>query len=315
MRLQLGVKTDPVEYRYSYEWLFDLLHKNRITRVQLGSFSELFSLEDAYFVDLKAAAAARGIRIGSCFTSHRELGGFFTGNPHLEKVARRNYERFIEVGAVLGARYVGSNPGAVYRDDLDQKPARIACYLDHMKELMSVAKGAGLEGLTLEPMSSAAEPPSYPEEIDTMLGALGDYQRSNPEGTVPVYLCGDVSHGIADRQGAILHTNTDLFVHGIPHMAEFHFKNTDSMFNSTFGFGPEECRKGIVDLQEIRRLLDLHGHRFPVNEVIGYLEIGGPKLGRDYSDRLLPEMLEASIRALQGVFDEPESWTNPSICS
>jgi hypothetical protein len=34
---------------------------------------------------------------------------------------------------------------------------------------------------------------------------------------------------------------------------------------------------------------------WPVREVVGYLEIGGPKLGRDYSDYKLERQLEESI--------------------
>ena len=37
----------------------------------------------------------------------------------------------------------------------------------------------------------------------------------------------------------------------------------------------------------------------PLTEVVGYLKIGGPKLGRDYSDPRLEASLRASLRYLR----------------
>ena len=303
MNLQLGLKSDPIEYRYSYDWLFDFLRKKEIGNVQIGSFIELYVLEDGFFKQLKAKAEDNGIRIRSCFTAHRELGGFMSGNPYLIKAALRNYKRYIEVAALLGADYVGGNPGSIYRDSLDQKADGISCYLEHMKQLMRYAYECGLKALTLEPMSSLAEPPSLPGEIDFMMQMLSEHHQANRETTVPVYLCGDVSHGLADRDREVVLNNMELFEHAVPYMAEFHFKNTDQCFDSTFGFGVEERTRGIVDLNEIKSIISRHQSEWPVEEVVGYLEIGGPKLGRDYSDRLLPRMLEESIDALKNVFD------------
>jgi ribulose-phosphate 3-epimerase len=89
-----------------------------------------------------------------------------------------------------------------------------------------------------------------------------------------------------------------LFERQLPYLAEFHFKNTDEMFNSTFGFSDEERRRGIVDPERVVRLIDRHSDMIPVDELVGYLEIGGPKLGRDYSDPLLERMLTDSLAAL-----------------
>jgi hypothetical protein len=43
---------------------------------------------------------------------------------------------------------------------------------------------------------------------------------------------------------------------------------------------------------------------FPVKYPIGYLEISGPKTGRDYSDRLLRKSLSESLLALKNVFEK-----------
>ncbi|TFG64379.1 MAG: hypothetical protein E4H36_03195 [Spirochaetales bacterium] len=302
MKVHIGVKTDPVEYRYSYEWLFALMKSLSLTHVQLGSFFELYMLEDGYFRDLRKTADSFGVSIKSCFTSHRELGGFFTDNSYLEKAARSAYERLIHAASLLGADYAGSSPGFVYRDKPHLKARGIACYLSHMKELTMLAKEKGLKALTLEPMSCFAEPPSTPGELDYILGEAADWHNKNLNTSVPLLVCGDISHGYADSQKRVVHDNMDLFVHQIPHMAEFHFKNTDGIFNATFGFSPEEQKRGKVDLRELKNIIDVNETRFPAEDVAGYFETSGPKLGRDYSDRSLEAILVSSLTEIKKVF-------------
>jgi ribulose-phosphate 3-epimerase len=300
--ISLGIKTDPIETRYSYSWLFDIAREEGIPFIQLGSFFELYSLEDNYFRELRVLAGQKQVKIKSVFTAHRELGGFFYDNPYMEKVARKQFEKLIHVASVLGADFCGSNPGAVYRDQPATKQKGIERYLFHMKELMHLAREKGLQGLTMEPMSSMAEPPTTPEEIDFMMGELHSYHQQNAGNTVPFFLCGDISHGLADPDYRVKHTHTELFMHGIPWMAEFHLKNTDSNFNSTFGFSGEECKKGIVDLEEIKGIIVENREKFPVRDLVAYLEISGPKVGRDYSDPLLERSLRESLRAIKQVF-------------
>jgi ribulose-phosphate 3-epimerase len=222
------------------------MEKTGTQYLQLGSFFELYSLDDDYFHELRKKAEDRGIRIKSVFTAHRELGGFFTGDQHLEKVARQNYEKLIHVASVVGADYCGSNPGAVYRDRLEMKEKGIATYLSHMEELVLLGQEKGLKALTIEPMSSMAEPPTTPDEMDTMMGHMGEFHQENPDNSVPVYLCGDISHGLANVEKNIVHSNLQLFEHGIPMMAEFHFKNTDRFYSDTFGFSAEQQQRGII---------------------------------------------------------------------
>jgi ribulose-phosphate 3-epimerase len=270
--------------------------------LQLGSFPELYTLEDGFFQSLRERAERRGVVIKSCFTSYRELGGFFSGDRYLQQAARRNYERYIEIASLVGADSVGSNPGSVFRDRLETKQEGIRIYLDNMKELMASARDRDLKFLSIEPMSCPAEPPALPEELDRMFDTLQAHHRSNPGSTVPVYFCSDISHGVADRRGRILHDNWELFEYQIPQMAEFHVKNTDSRFDSTFGFSHEELSKGIVDLSKLWRILNVNRNRFPIDEVVGYLEISGPKLGRDYSDYKLREMIVASVSNIRSSF-------------
>jgi sugar phosphate isomerase/epimerase len=301
--IELGIKSDPIEYRYSFTWLFDLLEEAELKTIQLGSFFELYSLPDDYFLALRDEADRRGMRFKSVFTAHRELGGFFVNNPHMERVARRNFEQLINVAALIGADYCGSNPGAVYRDQAENKDKGIETYLRHMKELSALAKERGLKALTMEPMSCLAEPPTTPAEMDYMVGTLNAYHAANAATTVPTYLCGDISHGLADANRQVVYSNMALFEHGIPMMNEFHFKNTDALFNSTFGFSEAERARGIVDLAQVRGIVEQNLDRFPVRDVVGYLEIGGPKTGRDYSDPLLRNALLESLTAIKAVFN------------
>jgi ribulose-phosphate 3-epimerase len=303
MKLELGLKTDCIETRYSFDWLFDLLAEEGIRNVQLGSFYELYWLDDSYFIELRRKAESRGLRIRSVFTAHRELGGFFLGDSRMEHAARRGFERLLEVGALVGADYVGSNPGAVHRDaPATAKDVGTACYLRHLKELSHRAKALDLCALTIEPMSCLAEPPTTPQEMRHYIGEMRAYHAVRPADTVPAYLCGDISHGLCDADQHVVFSNIELFEAAIPMMSEFHFKNTDRIFSSTFGFNADERRHGIVDLAALKALIESHHDQWPVDEVVGYLEIMGPKIGRDYSDPLLSRELRESLRALREVF-------------
>jgi len=301
MALELGIKSDPIEYRYSFDWLFKLMQEQSVQFLQVGTFFELYSLDDEWFLELRALAKTYGIKIKSVFTAHRELGGFFSGDGRMEKAARKNYERLIEVAAVLGADTVGSNPGAVFRDRMTYKPAGIECYKRNMQELSHYAYSLGLKALTIEPMSCLAEVPTLPGEVASLMGELAAYYDSNKSTSVPFYLCGDVSHGYADSEKKVIHGNMELFDRFLPLMCEFHFKNTDAIFGSTFGFGPQDLQKGIVDVAEIVRLVRRRHSELPVDEFVGYLEIGGPKLGRDYSDMLLGAQLAQSLGHIKSI--------------
>ena len=303
MKLELGIKSDCIETRYSFDWLFDLLVEEGIKNVQLGSFFELYWLDDSYFTDLRHKAESRGLRIKSVFTAHRELGGFYIADPRMERAARRGFERLVEVAALVGADYVGSNPGAIHRDaPASQKAAGTACYLHHLKELSRKARALGLKALTIEPMSCLAEPPTTPDEMREYIGTMNADHAANPDTTVPTYLCGDTSHGLADINKNVVHSHIELFEAAVPLMCEFHLKNTDAIFNSTFGFSAEEQKKGIVSLKEIRDICHRRAADWPAETVVGYLEIMGPKIGRDYTDPLLADTLRASLRALKEVF-------------
>jgi len=305
VNLFLGVKSDPIESRYSFEWLFDLMIGCGVHRLQMGSSSPVYFAGDDYFRGLRHAAEKKGIRITSMFSSHRDLG-FAHRDPLLDDSTRRGWERMIHVCSLVGAESVGSNACLVMRDQPETREPGLRAFSRHMKELLVIARNKGLNALTIEPMSSRYELPSTPEEVRGMCEELDAYHAGHPSTTVPLRLCGDISHGIADADGRVLHDNWSLFEMQIPWMREFHFKNTDAIFNATFGFGPEERSRGIIDLPRLKRLLCTNAGRFPGAEVTGYLEIAGPKIGREYADRHLERMLVESLQALNAVFTDGE---------
>lgn len=306
MIVRLGVKSDPIIARYSYDWLFDLMQRCGIHELQLGSSFPFWFAADDWPRGLRRSAEARSIRISSTFSSFRELG-FANEDSLLDDVALRGWKRAIHVAALLGARSFGSNACLVLRDKPQTREPGLRTFIQNMKGLLADARSAGLKALTIEPMSSVYELPSTPEEIRAVAEELGAYHAAHAATTVPFHLCGDISHGLADAEGKVLHDNWSLFEMQIPWMREFHFKNTDAIFNSTFGFDPAERKKGIVDLPRLKRLIDSNADRFPCGEVTGYLELPGPKLGREYTDRHLERMLVDSLQALKAVFTEGES--------
>jgi sugar phosphate isomerase/epimerase len=306
MTLHLGVKSDPIESRYSFDWLFDLMNGCGVHRLQMGTSFPVFFAAEEHFRGLRRAAESRGIRITSMFTSHRELG-FAHADPLLDDAVFRGWQRVIQVAALVGAESVGSNACVVLRDQPQTREPGLRTFKESMKRLLAFARTAGLQALTLEPMSSLFELPSTPEDVRGIMEEMGAFHAANGATTVPLQLCGDISHGIADRDGVVTHDNWSLFEMQIPWMREFHFKNTDAIFNSTFGFEPAERKRGIIDLARLKGLIGVNAARFPCGEVTGYLEISGPKLGREYADRHLERMLVESIRALKAVFTEGES--------
>ena len=302
MKVSIGIKSDPIQNRYSHEWLLKLMKRLDVSYMQFGSFLELPQVDDGFFLNLREKAEKYGIRIKSMFSTYRVLGGFFNGDPYMQEAAKRIFERYIHVGSLLGVDYVGASAGPVYLDYMEHKQKGIERFFSHMKELMSIAKERGLKGLELEVMSCTAEFPSTPEENDFFMKFFNSYHKAHPERTVPVYLLGDMSHGFVDRNENVVYTNYEIFEHSIPYMSEFHFKNTDSIYHSTFGFSPDEIARGCVDLARIRKIIDINIDKWPVDEVTGYLEHPGPKFGRDYSDYKLEKMLTESITEIKKYF-------------
>lgn len=302
LTLELGVKSDPIVYRYSFDWLFDLMQEEGVGCLQLGSFFELYFLSDEFFHALKEKANRRSIRITSIFSSYRELGGFLSEDTELQRVTRNNYRRFIQIAHILGASSAGSSMGMVLRDHLHRRARNIETFIGNYCELMHYARETGLEWLTLELMSCYAEPPCSADEARQLGSTLQAYHSAHPENTVDFGFCADISHGWANAKKEILQDNISYFISSLPFLYEFHLKNTDGIYHDTFGFEPENIERGIVDAAKVRAILLKNHTLLPVNNIIGYLELPGPKLGRDYSDIQLGRMLRESLRYLKKTF-------------
>ncbi|PWH20627.1 MAG: hypothetical protein DDG58_01770 [Ardenticatenia bacterium] len=303
LTLQLGVKTDPVEYRFSYEWLFRVMAEEGVRHAQLGSFFEMTLLPDEFFVHLRKQAEQYGIRISSVFTTHRELGGCFRSEPGWEDVTRRTFRRFLEVGALVGADTVGGNAGAVLRDQMHTKDEGTKRYLRFIKEMLFYAHRCGVPCVTIEPMSCLAEPPTLPEEIRAWGEELTAHHAAHAAHTAAFGYCVDVAHGYIDQHGDTVWDHMQLLHAALPYTRALHLKNTDQRYEATFGFTEEERERGIIQVSAVRELVLTHADQLPVDTLVGYLEISGPKLGRDYSDYQLERQLRESFRYLKGVWD------------
>ena len=171
-----------------------------------------------------------------------------------------------------------------------------------MKQLMGYAHTLGLPYLAIEPMSCLAEPPTTPDEIVSLGEELARYHAENPDTTARAGYCVDIAHGHIDEAGALRFDNVALFRATLPYLHHVHLKNTDARFDATFGFTAAERQRGIIQVETFRDLLLANADRLPVKEVVGYLEVAGPKLGRDYSDCKLEGMLRESLRHLRETF-------------
>ncbi len=303
LTLQLGVKTDPVEYRFSYEWLFRLMAEEGVQHAQLGSFFEMTLLPDEFFIQLKQQAQQYGVHISGVFTTHRELGGFFRSETGWENVTRRTFRRFLEIGALVGAETVGGNAGAVLRDRMHEKSEGIKRYVLFLKEMLSYAYHCGVPCVAIEPMSCLAEPPTLPDEIQAWGEELTAYHRTNPEHTAAFGYCVDVAHGYVNQDERVVWDHMQLLQATLPYIRALHLKNTDHLYEATFGFTEEERERGIIQIPAVRDLLLSNAASLPTDTLVGYLEIGGPKLGRDYSDHKLDRQLRESFRYLKGAWE------------
>lgn len=297
MTWTLGLKTDPIETRFSYPWLFQILREEGVRHVQLGTFFELYQLPDGFFRELRDQAQAADITISSVFTAHRELGGWFRPETGFVDVARTNLRRLIHIGGLLGAESVGFNAGAVLRDRRPDLASGLRIFQREFADALKVAKDCNVGTLTLEPMSTWAEPPTLPADISRMGQECAAMHEADPTGTAQFGYCVDVAHGYLNESGKVVHDHWDLIQATLPWLHELHLKNTDARYHSTFGFGPG-TEHGIIDIGALRDFFRLHRADMRNPHPIAYLEIGGPKIGRDNTDPHLEAELRASLRAI-----------------
>jgi ribulose-phosphate 3-epimerase len=132
-----------------------------------------------------------------------------------------------------------------------------------------------------------------------MADELSSWHDRHPDGTARVGYCTDVAHAYVDGNSTVRTDHLEMLEATLPYLYELHLKNTDARYSSTFGFSPQERQAGIIQIEPVRRLLLSRAETIPVDRLVGYLELGGPKLGRDYSDKELEGQLRASLGYLK----------------
>lgn len=130
------------------------------------------------------------------------------------------------------------------------------------------------------------------------MAELTAYHEAHADTAAPGY-CIDIAHGWVGSDRQVRADHWGLIEAGLPWCRELHLKNTDAMYDKTFGFRADERQKGVIDVAAVRGWLQARAAELPVQELVGYLEIGGPKLGRDYSDPELEPMLRESLQHLK----------------
>jgi ribulose-phosphate 3-epimerase len=100
MKLALGIKSDPVEFGYSFHWLFGLMADEGVSSLQLGSFFELYHLPKGDLKKLRKQAEDFGVYIGRLFKTHLKPAGFFQEDLEWTPLVWHNDERFLERGSL-----------------------------------------------------------------------------------------------------------------------------------------------------------------------------------------------------------------------
>ncbi len=131
------------------------------------------------------------------------------------------------------------------RDQMATKPTGIRTYVESMKRLMRYACQYGLSTLTIEPMSCLAEPPALPSEIVDLAEELLGYHDEFPNETAKVGYCSDISHGYADENREVKHSNLALLDAALPYVTELHLKNTDQFFDRLLALRRRKERVGL----------------------------------------------------------------------
>ena len=141
MTLHLGVKSDPIESRYSFDWLFDLMKGCGVHRLQMGTLVPGLLRGGRSFP--RTAALGGGTRDPDHQHVHIPPGARVRQRRSAaRRCRRRGWERMIHVAALVGAECVGSNACVVLRDQPADPGAR-ACgpSSQNMKELLGIAHG------------------------------------------------------------------------------------------------------------------------------------------------------------------------------
>ena len=303
MTVHVGVKSDPIENRYSFDWLFGLMAEQHVGWLQLGSSFPFFHAEAEWFRDLSRRAERRGIRIESTYSSYREMTGFFAADPHLEAASRFAWERLIQV-AVVGGRLFR---GIELRLGAPRPPRREGA---RPRAVLPPPEGALAHREGRRPLGAVhrAHVVALRAAIDPRGDGPGDPGNGRvPRGRSPPARCPSSSAPTSPTASRTATGGWWSTTGACSRRASRTRASSTSRTPTTGSTGPSgsprrSARRGIVDLERFRALIDANADRFPVQELVGYLELPGPKTGRDYTDNLLGSALGESLAALKAVF-------------
>jgi sugar phosphate isomerase/epimerase len=141
---------------------------------------------------IRAATAAYGISVDSMFTSvFTRVNHLMHPDAEARKFWREWFLRFLETGAELGARTLGSHFGILTAESYNDSAKReflIEQGVKGWQALTQRAKVLGYDSLIFEPMS-------VPREMANTVGeTLALLDRVNADAAVPLRLCLDIGH-------------------------------------------------------------------------------------------------------------------------
>ena len=141
---------------------------------------------------IKAATTHYGISVESMFTSaFTRVNHLMNPDEKARKIWLDWFKRFLEIGAQLGAKNLGSHFGILTFKDYDDTSRREFIVEDAVKgwqELSFYARELGYDSLIFEPMS-------VPREMGNTIGATKELlDRVNAHCGVPMKVCLDVGH-------------------------------------------------------------------------------------------------------------------------
>ena len=282
--LELGVRIDPTEDLYSYEWILQLMQEEEIRCAQLASFFGLYQLTDASVLELKARAEHFGVSFTSISAVHRELCGLFRPEKEYQRIATGIFERLVDIGALLEANSVGINVPMVPRhgDTRQEQQDGFRVRLGRLKDLVHRAQERGIDTLTVEHTTLDQR---IAEELDA-------------DGTCTQIEAATIRYSFDTRSMA-----TDrMLTHVVPQLHELHLRNTDLNLLGTFGFSERDRTVGIVDIPKLRQLLVSQPGGPHQRWITGYAEVAGPKPGGSHLDKTIQRANRESLRYLRETF-------------
>lgn len=200
---------------------------------------------------IKAATAEHGISVDSLFTSaYTRVNHLMHPDPEARLFWREWFLKFLDIGAALGAKTLGSHFGILTVESWNDRAKREFLIEEGVKGWQALtfrAKEFGYESLIFEPMSVPREMANTVEE------SLGLLDRVNARCGVPMRLCLDVGHAPHPSQ-----RDPYPWIERLAHLSPvIHLQQTVLHRSNHAPFTPEHNAGGIIEpgrvLEAIRK--------------------------------------------------------------